>query len=286
MSLFVSEFRDIGNSGSNGFQIGLTIPFKRRSSVNVVATSSGSAQLQAQQSAGEIGEWGYQLFASGGDSNHEFVQAQYKSPVGLFTAGVDYTAGVTTVRTEAQGALSFIDKALFPSNTIYDSFAIVDTAPMSHVRVLQENRAVGRTDSSGRLLVPDMRSFDINHVSIEPVDIPPDTTIDIAARQFRPQNLSGVVIKFPVKVSHGALLRLVDESGALIPLGSTGKLRSTGAAVPVGYDGNAYVMDLEPSNTLDLELPDARRCSVTFNYKPEAGEIPLIGPLTCREKRP
>jgi len=287
VSLFASEFNDLGSTGgSNGFQAGVTIPFGKRSSVNVVATSDGSAQLQAQQSASEIGEWGYQLFFSGGNTNHQFGQAQYKSPVGLFTAGVDYNSGITTFRTESQGAVSFVDKGLFPSNTIYDSFAIADTAPMHHVRVLQENREVGRTDSSGRMLVPDMRSFDLNHLAIEAVDIPPDATIDLATREIRPQNLSGVVVKFPVKISHGALIKIVDASGTPIPVGSTGKLRSTGVAVPIGYDGNAYIQDLAPVNTVDIEFPDARRCTVAFEYKPQAGEIPLIGPLTCTEKQP
>ena len=156
---------------------------------------------------------------------------------------------------------------------------------MKRVRVLQENRQVGRTDSSGRLLVPDLRSFTLNHLAIQPEDIPADTTIDIATREIRPMDLSGVVVRFPVKVSHGALLKLVDEAGQPIPVGSTGKLRTTGVVVPIGYDGNAYVQDLDPTNTLDVELPDARRCSVIFNYKPESGDIPLIGPLTCREKQ-
>jgi outer membrane usher protein len=286
VSIFASEFNDLGSAGgTNGFQVGVTIPFGKRASVNVVATSDGSAQLQAQQSASEIGQWGYQLFASGGNTNHEFAQGQYKSKVGLFNAGVDYNSGVTTARAESQGAVSFIDKGLFPSNTIYDSFAIVDTAPMKRVHVLQENREVGRTNSSGRLLVPDLRSYDLNHLAIRPEDIPADTTIDVATREMRPRELSGVIVRFPVKISHGALLKLVDEAGAPIPLGSTGKLRATGIAVPIGYDGNAYVQDLDPSNTLDVELPDARRCSVTFNYKPESGDIPLIEPLTCREKK-
>ncbi len=287
ISIFASEFNDLGSTGgSNGFQVGVTIPFGKRSSLNVVATSDGSAQVQVQQSAAQIGEWGYQLFASLGNTNHEFGQVQYKSPIGLFTGGVDYDNGITTGRIETQGAVSFIDKGLFPSNTIYDSFAIVDTAPMKHVRVLQENREVGRTDSAGRILVPDLRSFDLNHLAIEPVDIPADTTIDTATREVRPQELSGVIIKFPVKISHGALLKLVDAAGEPIPVGSTGRLRATGVAVPIGYDGNAYVQDLSPNNTLDVEFPDARRCSVTFNYKPESGDIPLIGPLTCRQKQP
>jgi hypothetical protein len=46
------------------------------------------------------------------------------------------------LRLESQGAFSFVDRGLLPSNTIYDSFAIVDTGPMAHVHVLQENLPV------------------------------------------------------------------------------------------------------------------------------------------------
>jgi outer membrane usher protein len=63
-------------------------------------------QVQAQQSAVRVGDWGYQAYVSAGDSTHEFGQVQYKSPVGLFTAGVDQSAGQTTLRLESQGALS------------------------------------------------------------------------------------------------------------------------------------------------------------------------------------
>ena len=213
VSIYASELRTSTGTGSSGLQVGVTIPFGRRSSVDVSATSDGNGQFQVQQSASQIGDWGYDAYVSAGNSNHAFGQVQYKSRVGLFTAGVDRNAGQTTLRLESQGALSLVDRGLFPSNTIYDSFAIVDTSPMAHVHVLQENRDVGSTNSSGRLLVPDMRSFDLNHITIVPTDIPPDATINDASREMRPQDRSGVVVKFPVKFSHGALLRLVDEAG-------------------------------------------------------------------------
>ena len=286
-SIYATEFKDLaGAGGSSGFQLGLTVPFGRRSSLSVNAMSGGNAQLQAQQAAPRIGDWGYQAYASVGDSRHAFVEEQYKSPVGLFMAGVDNTAGQTTFRIESQGAFSLAGGGLFPSNEIYDSFAIVDTSPMTHVEVLQENRHVGRTDSAGRLLVPDMRSFDLNHITIEPNDIPPDVTVNNASRELRPQDRSGVVVKFSIKLSHGALLKLVDESGAPLPLGSAATLKATGATVPVGYDGDAYVEDLEPHNELSIELTDGHRCRVTFDYRPDPGNIPSIGPLRCVEKQP
>jgi outer membrane usher protein len=100
----------------------------------------------------------------------------------------------------------------------------------------------------------------------------------------RPQDRSGVVVKFPVTISHGALLRLVDEAGAAVPLGSTARLRATGSIVPVGYDGEAYVQDLSPHNELAVEQLNGRRCRVVFDYHPIPGQIPTIGPLRCAEK--
>ena len=288
LAFYANEFRNYVSTGnSNGFQAGITIPLRRRTSVNVSGGSDGSAQVQVQKSASVIGEWGYQGYvAAGGSSNHEFGQVQYKSPWDLVTAGVDLSSGQTTVRLENQGAFSWIDRGFFPSNTIYDSFAIVDTGSMAHVHVLQENREVGKTNSAGKLLVPDMRSFDVNHIAIVSTDIPMDATIDNSSKTVRPRDLSGVIVNFPIKISHGALLRLVDEAGVPLPVGTVAKLRATRIAVPVGYDGDAYVQDLSPHNDVDAELPDGQRCSVSFDYHPTPGDIPVVGPLPCRGPRP
>jgi len=284
--VYATEFRDLVNKGSSGLQVGLTIPLGRRNAITASVTSNGSAQIQVQQPAPMIGDWGYQAYLSVDGTTHVFAQGQHKTPIGLFTAGIDNDNGVTTLRLESEGAVSLVDGGVFPSNTIYDSFAVVDTGPMTHVHVLQENRDVGSTNSSGRLLVPDMRAFDLNQIEIAPTDIPPDVTVDTASRQVRPQDRSGVVLKFPIKFSHGALLQLVDEAGAAVPLGSTATLRATGAVVPVGYDGDAYVEDLSQHNQLAVEYPDGRRCSIAFDYAPVTGEIPSIGPLRCVEKKP
>jgi outer membrane usher protein len=285
ISFYVSKYANIATTdGSSGLQAGFTIPIGRRSSVNLSATSDGNGQIQAQKSAAQIGQWGYQAYVSTGNSNHEFGQVLYKSPVGLLSAGVDDSAGQTTLRLESQGALSFVDQGLFPSNTIYDSFAIVDTAPMPHVHVLQENRAVGSTNNRGRLLVPDMRAFDVNHLAIDPIDIPSDAMFEEIARVVRPQDLSGVVVRFPIQFSHGALLQLVDQNGVPIPLGSTATLRATNSIVSIGYDGDAYIEGLNPHNEVTVERVDGKHCTVVFDYHPLPGDIPSIGPLRCLVK--
>ncbi len=286
VAIYASEFKSFDRTGTSGLQVGVTVPFGKRSSVDVGASSDGYAQVQIQQSASQIHDWGYQTYVSAGSSQHQFGLAEYKSPVGLFSGGVDSSGGQTTFRLESQGALSLVDRNLFPSNTIFDSFAIVDTSPFPHIRVLQENRDVGSTGSSGRLLVPDMRSFELNHITIESTELPADVTIHDPSRATRPQDRSGVVVKFPMKLSHGALLDLVDESGAPVPLGSSATLKATGVAAAVGYDGEAYVEDLSSHNELTIERPDGHHCTVKFDYSPTPGDIPTIGPLRCVEPRP
>ncbi len=287
-SFFATEFRNLqsSGSGSNGLQVGVTIPIGRYRSISASGASDGSRQLQVQQSAPQIGDWGYQAYIAGGNSAHEFAQGQYKAPIGLFTAGVDRNYGLTTVRLESLGAISLVDKALFASNEIYDSFAVVDTRPVENIRVYQENRYVGTTGKTGRVLVPDMRSFDLNHISIDATDVPADVSLSSDKFSLRPQDRSGVVIKLPIHLSRSALLRLVDQAGTMVPQGSMATLRATGVAVPVGYDGEAYVEDLSPHNELSVEYPDGKRCSVVFGYLPKPGDIPSIGPLQCLERRP
>jgi outer membrane usher protein len=285
-SIYANAFQSLDHAGNSGVQVGVVIPFGRRSSANVSWTSDGSGLFQVQQTAAQVHDWGYQVFVSAGQTQHEFGLVQYKSPVGLFTAGVDSSAGETTGRLEALGALSMVDRRVFLSNAIYDSFAIVDTQPLAHVDVLQENRDVGSTGSSGRLLVPDMRAFQLNHLAIAATELPADVTLHNASREVRPQDRSGVIVRFSIKLSHGALVRLVDEAGAAVPAGSTATLRATGVAVPVGYDGEAYVEDLGARDELNVELPDGRHCTTTFEYHPLPGDIPTIGPLRCVEQKP
>ena len=289
VSLYATGYHDFANSHASGVLVGMTIPIGARSSVGAglgSTSGNGSAQVQAMQSPVSIGDWGYQAYGSTGNPSHEFAELQYKSRWALVSAGADRTGQQTTMQAEVQGAFSFADGGLFASNTINDSFAVVDTNGVGHIRVLDENREVGKTDSAGRLLVPDLRSFDVNHLAIEPTDVPVDTTVPFTTRDVRPQDRSGVVVRFPLHTSHGALLHLVDASGRSVPVGSTATLESTGAVVPVGYDGAAYVQDLSRHNRLVVERPDGQRCEVVFDYRAVLGQIPVLGPLPCREKRP
>ena len=284
-SVYATAFRDFSNRGT-GVLVGLTLPLGARGAIGAeVGTGSGGRyeNVQANQSAAAIDDWGYQVYAADGTHSHQFAEVTYKSPYAQLFAGIDHDGGSTGIRVEAQGALSVVDGGLFAPGTIDDAFAVVDTSGVVGVLVLREHREVGRTNASGRLFVPDLRSFDVNHLEIDPTNVPADATLASPTRDVRPQDRSGIVVKFPIRTSHGALLRLVDDAGHEVPIGSAAQLKSTGVNVPVGYDGEAYIENLELKNELSISKPDGRRCTVNFDYEPIPGDIPTIGPLICHE---
>ena len=287
-SLYATGYHDFSNNYGSGVMVGLMIPFGRRSSVSSsVGSSSGSryAQVQAMQSPVNVGDWGYQAYAMTGNPSVEFGNLQYKSSWGLLSAGVSQFGTQTAVQAEDRGAVAFMDGGLFASNTINDAFAVVDTNGFGNIPVMSENRLIGRTDASGQILVPNLNAFVRNKISIDPDVVPINATLPFTSTIVRPSYRSGVVVKFPIKRSHGALLRLVDAAGHVLPVGSVATLRKTDVSVPVGYDGEAYVVGLEANNQLLVERPDGVRCDVSFAYHPSANMIPTLGPLVCRRSR-
>ncbi|SEB37585.1 fimbria/pilus outer membrane usher protein [Terriglobus roseus] len=285
VTVYANEFRSIGGgNNSQGFQGGITFAFGSRVSVDISGTSDGSGQIQVRRPATDVGQWGYGAYVQAGSFNHQFAEVQYRSHLGYIVGGVDQTLGVVTGRVETQGALSLVDRRIFASNEIFDSFAVVDTGSERHVKIFEENRPVGDTGRSGKLLIANVRSFQPNHLSIDPTGIPIDATIENAAQTFRPRDLSGVIVRFKIRAGHSALLHITDSTGIPEPVGSMATLRSTKTAVTVGYDGSVFLQDLEPKNELDVVMPDGQHCTVSFSYKPTPGDIPLLGPFPCKER--
>ncbi len=153
------------------------------------------------------------------------------------------------------------------------------------VTVLEDNRVVGKTDASGRLLVTGLRGFQDNKISIDPTTLPLDAQTSSTEVIARPRSRSGVVADFNVKTSpHDAEIVLTDEAGNPLPAGAKVD-RPGGDATVVGYDGRAYLEDLAQHNALKVRAND-RTCLVAFDFTPARGAArPTIGPLVCKPER-
>ena len=284
IAVHATGFRDFSDGRSHGISAGVSLPIGRRGSAGV-SISGGPAGRQAQfhSSRPVIAnkDWGYHAFATVGKDRHAFALAQYQAPWALLGAGISKSGRSVTLRGEIQGSIALLGGELALANRLHDSFALVDTNGVGNVRVLRENQVIGRTNRNGRLLVPNLRAFEMNQLAIDPDDVPADTTVPFINRAVRPMERSGVVLRFPLRTSHAALIELVDESGQPLALGSVVMAQPNGVAAPVGHGGAAFVENLVAENAIIVERLDGRRCAARFQYRHSAGEIPVIGPVRC-----
>jgi outer membrane usher protein len=148
------------------------------------------------------------------------------------------------------------------------------------VEVFHENRSVGKTGSSGKILVPQLRSYQKNRIRIDPEKLPVDAQIGRTEEVVVPSEKSGVDLDFGVEShSRSAMIVLNGRDGRPLPAGLPGQ-REGGEAFVVGYDGRAYLRDLDSSNTVSIELSEGE-CHASFDYVPEPGRQVVIGPIPC-----
>ncbi len=170
---------------------------------------------------------------------------------------------------------------VFFGNRIHDSFAVVD-AGVPNVPVLQDNRPVGTTNPWGKLLVPDLRSYQANKIGIDPAALPGSAEAETTQKTVAPANHSGVYVDFGVeKDVHGAIVILAGPDGKVLSPGAKGRLDGSDETFIVGYDGQAYIKHLAASNAIVAENGEAE-CRASFSYAPANGKRAVIGPLTCQ----
>jgi outer membrane usher protein FimD/PapC len=99
----------------------------------------------------------------------------------------------------ASGGIAFVGGAFGMSRPIRDSFGLVRVGGIQGVPVLVNGHVVGKTNSSGKVFVPELSSYVNTQVSIDSRNIPIDYTIKEVTRNVSPPLRSGSVIDFQVE---------------------------------------------------------------------------------------
>jgi len=286
-SAFATAFADIAAKRDYGVIVGLSYTFGGGVTASTQSTLQGRAFTQTTgvvKSAGqEIGDYGYSLDDQEGGDRYSRASATYQSAVGRATATVNqYGAGPqasASASGEFAGSAAWLGSGYALAPHISDSFAMVD-AGAAGVTVLEDNRPIGKTDSSGRLLLTDLRGFQDNKIAVDPTTLPAGADIGATELRLRPRAQSGVVADFKVRTdARSAEIALVDEAGQPLPVGS--QVDAPGGQAIVGYDGRAYLTDLKPHNALNVRA-NGRNCVATFDLPASHKARPTIGPITCR----
>ena len=191
--------------------------------------------------------------------------------------------GMMTWWGEAMGSVVLMDGELFAANKINDAFVVISTDGHPDVPVSYENQPVGKTNNKGYLLVSGVSAYYPASYRIDTLNLPADTRLKETERRVAIRRHNGYLVDFPMEQERVASVVLHDAQGNAIPVGSQVKRASRSSAV-VGYDGLAWLENLNDVNPLEVITPDGKRCMATLNVgaNPEH-KLQTYGPLTCRE---
>jgi len=282
-SVYASAFADLGDKDRFGIYAGISMQFGGvSSSLYASATDAGAEFVaSASKSSGTApGDHGWRVLAGVGQSTRLAAGATYRSKIGKVSADVASRDGDARASSEIEGAIAVIDSDVFLSNRIDDAFAVVKTGAPG-VSVEYENRSVGKTGPNGKLLVPDLRAYERNTISIDPTDLPATSTATTTRDIVAPADRSGIVVDFAVESNDdAAIVEFVDPSGMPIAAGAEGK-SETGTAFVVGFDGQAFIQGLGPDNTVTVTHGDTT-CQALFAFAPVKGSQAFIPSVTCQ----
>jgi outer membrane usher protein len=240
-----------------------------------------STTLQRNLPQGE--GYGYRLQAHSGGANEASYSKQ--NNVGTYTAETAQNQGSNTTRLDVTGGIAVLGGDAFLSRRIDQSFAVARIPDYPNVHILVDNQSAGQTDANGNALIPRLRAYDINLISIDQRDLPLDAEIGTLKLQTVPYFRSGIDVKFPIKRSFGATLTIRLDNGKPLPAGASVEKIGKNDIYTVGYEGEVYLVGLEPTNRLRATW---RKQTCEFDVRFTASKDPMqdLGTFLCTGVKP
>lgn len=283
--LTVSAFQDYRQRSNKSLFFSLSTTFGERTSASANAgRQNGNRQhnfslVRPPDFEGGTG-WSLQQGAIG-SSTYRQAQLQYLGRYGQASAIVQQSGDSESAALELAGAVVLMDGTLAAARSVGNGFALV-SATLEGLPVVHDNRVLGKTNSSGYLLVPNLNPFTANRISLDVTNVAADINVGTTHASVAPRNLSGLLLRFPITRYRAASIVLTDAAGRHLAPGTPVRHRESGAETVVGYDGVVFVDGLREQNHLEAGS-GASACSTSFRYQP-APDTPVtrIGPLACQ----
>ncbi len=232
----------------------------------------------ADQRQGAIG-WGVANTSYQGRDDQRNAYMSYRAHLAQLRAQVNQYGSATNGEFSAEGALLASDSGVFATNKIGDAYTIVKNAG-PYVDVLQGGVRMATTDRNGSALLPNIRPYYNQSVSIDPATLPDGWEAAVTERTALSGYRQGAVVDFGTTINHAAIVILQDRHGSPIAPGYQAH-QDNGDVSVVGYEGQLYVKGLMARNHVTVDLGHAGRCSASFDYDLKGPVQPTIGPVRC-----
>ena len=256
------------------------------------AAGGTSEQLQFSK-VQPVGEGlGYRMLAersvvSGALSERISPFVQYNARDAIFTVeGTDFVRDGGFYQLTAAGAITYIGDGMHLSRPIYDSYGLVKVEPpLQGIRVLKSSTEIGVTDETGTVFIPNLGSYQVNEVGVQPKDVPLDYTISRSLQKLRPPLRAGAVASFNVTRTRAIAGKLKLRDGANITALENREANLTGAAGSARLStirgGDFYLENLAPGRYSARLSVEEKSCKLELTV-PDTQEIVTdLGEVIC-----
>lgn len=288
-SLSLNYVRTHGSDNGYALSAAVTVPvgFNASAAVTQDVSSSGGVRdsgtsLSLQRNRGIDDNYGYRALARAHDIEAEF---QYRSNTNNIVLGLARTGSQLAGRAQISGGIGYVGGHAFFSRLITGSFGVVRVADYPDVRVLFDNQLAGRTDAEGYFVLPNMRAYDRNVISVKQEDLPLDASIASLKLDASPYFRSGVFIEFPVKRVRAGVVHILLDNGEPLPSGAVVTVDGQAEEFPTALHGEVYLSGLEGRVKLIATWKE-QRCDMQVDYPRTDDPLPDLGTLRCRGVKP
>ena len=285
VSVYLHVSADIKKLDAPTIFAGLTIPLGGKGTVSAGGSYDVAGRYRANLSYSKPlglkeGSVGWKARVTYGDLKSVQASLAWRGSAATVRGTAMQIDKATLAQVNVDGAFILADNALFATNRVHDSFAIVN-AGAPGVRVRYENREVGKTRADGHLLVTTLRSLQRNKISIDAETLPVDAIVDTDKAYVVPAVRAGVVVNFKTRrFNDAAIVAFVDARGKPLQAGGEVRLEGVEEVFMVGYDGEAFLQGLKKSNTARIRTEEGE-CVATFSFAPSKDGQTFIGPVKC-----
>ncbi|MBL8521192.1 MAG: fimbria/pilus outer membrane usher protein [Betaproteobacteria bacterium] len=285
-SVSVSATKVSGNSRSESVGVSVTVPLENTRALTGNMTSRAGqtdAYVSASQPLGSESGTGWRALA-GSRAGSALVEggAYVQGSYGQATVDASASRPQKAVRLGVQGGLVLIDKRVFASRRVQESFALVEVPGYADVGVGFQSSTFARTGADGSALITRLLPYRRNAIRLDPSELPINAELDTIEQIAVPGFRTAVKVSFPVRDGRGALIRILFDDGDVAPAGAELRLQGDKQDFFVARRGEAFVTGLKDRNRLTLNW-NGKSCEMTINLPPgKTDEIARIGPVTCR----
>jgi outer membrane usher protein len=229
-----------------------------------------------------------QVNGRSGGSDVEFqglADVQYQGPFGFYEAAYERNGSRNSSALTGAFGLVAIGGGLHLSRPVQDSYALINVPGVPGVRGSLNNQEVGRTDSRGQLLVPNLLPYYGNRLSIADQDMPIDYRIEATDRLAGPPVKGGSVVTFPARRVQAVMGTVVVEIDGRTVTPAYGQLTVTAEGQtyesPIGRDGEFYLENVPRGRYSALIDHKDASCRFTLETPASTASLVDVGTVHC-----